>query len=91
MRLSNKKLLFVIVAEQGYIHTVTEDGFCPPQNELFFNSVCNTYQPLVDMLYRLEKEDPEMYAAAKQLLNETSTDRAIVETCSHAVYVGRKQ
>lgn len=44
-----------------------------------------------DALYRLEKEDPEMYAAAKQLLNETSTDRAIVETCSHAVYVGRKQ
>ncbi len=54
--MSNKKLLFVIVAEQGYIHTVTEDGFCPPQNELFFNSVCNTYQPLVDMLYRLEKD-----------------------------------
>ena len=54
--MSNKKLLFVIVAEQGYIHTVTEDGLCPPQNELFFNSVCNTYQPLIDMLYRLEKD-----------------------------------
>ena len=61
--MSNKKLLFVIVAEQGYIHTVAEDGFCPPQNELFFNSICNTYQPLVDMLYRLEKDKVEFKIA----------------------------
>ncbi|MBO7637410.1 MAG: DUF1957 domain-containing protein [Treponema sp.] len=54
--MSDKKLLFVIVAEQGYIHPSSENGFCPPQNELFFNAVCNTYQPLLDMLYRLEDD-----------------------------------
>ena len=44
-----------------------------------------------DALYRLEKEDPEMFELTMRLLNETSQDRAIIEMCGHAVYVGYKQ
>ncbi|MBR5419840.1 MAG: class I SAM-dependent methyltransferase [Lachnospiraceae bacterium] len=43
-----------------------------------------------DSLYRLEKEDREMFDMTMRLLNETSQDRAIVEMCGHAIYVGRK-
>ena len=44
-----------------------------------------------DSLYRLEKEDREMFEMTMRLLNDTSQDRAIIETCGHAIYVGRKQ
>ena len=42
-------------------------------------------------MYRLEKEDREMYEITMRLLNETSQERAIIEMCGHAVYVGEKQ
>jgi len=44
-----------------------------------------------DALYKLEKEDREMFEMTMRLLNETSQDRAIIEMCGHAIYVGCKQ
>ena len=43
-----------------------------------------------DALYKLEKEDREMFEMTMRLLNETSQDRAIIEMCGHAIYVGCK-
>ena len=43
-----------------------------------------------DALYRLEKEDREMFMTTMRLLNETAQDRAIIEMCGHAIYVGCK-
>lgn len=44
-----------------------------------------------DALYRLETENPEMFKTAMKLLNDTSEQKAIIEMCGHAIYVGCKQ
>ena len=44
-----------------------------------------------DALYRLEKENPEMFKTAMKLLNDTAEQKAIIEMCGHAIYVGSKQ
>lgn len=44
-----------------------------------------------DALYRLEMENPEMFKTAMKLLNDTSEQKAIIEMCGHAIYVGCKQ
>ena len=43
-----------------------------------------------DALYRLEEEDPDMFKTTMRLLNETSTEKSVIEMCGHAVYVGQK-
>lgn len=44
-----------------------------------------------DALYRLETENPEMFKTVMKLLNDTSEQKAIIEMCGHAIYVGCKQ
>ncbi len=44
-----------------------------------------------EALYRLETENPEMFKNAMKLLNDTSEQKAIIEMCGHAIYVGCKR
>jgi len=43
-----------------------------------------------EKLYELFASDPALYEKIIELINETATDPAIIETCGHAMYVGRK-
>jgi S-adenosylmethionine-dependent methyltransferase len=41
-------------------------------------------------IIKLMNEDKELYDIMIDLIDETSADPAIIETCAHAVYIGRK-
>ena len=43
-----------------------------------------------EVLFRVKEKVPEMFEVMIDMINETAEDKAIVETCGHAVYVGRK-
>lgn len=43
-----------------------------------------------DAVYRLEKENPEMFETTMKLIDDTSAQKPIVEMCGHAIYVGVK-
>jgi len=44
-----------------------------------------------EQIYKLKDENPEKYEIVINLLNKTSDDPSIIEMCSHAIYIGRKQ
>ena len=79
--------------QEGYYPSVDEidelfsvNGF----DKILIRSLRGFCYEKEDALYKLETEDPEMYIMTMQLLNETSTNRAIIEMCGHAIYVGKK-
>lgn len=43
-----------------------------------------------EQIYQLKSENPEAYHAVISLINQTAENPAIIETCSHAVYIGTK-
>lgn len=43
-----------------------------------------------EQLYELEKKDPSLFNKMIELINKTSTYPEIIETCGHALYIGRK-
>lgn len=43
-----------------------------------------------EKLFNLLERDKELYNRIIELINKTSTDPAIIETCGHAIYIGRK-
>ena len=54
--MSTNNLIFVIIAEQGYIrNTENLDSFYA-QNDILFSAISDTYIPLLNMLSRLEKD-----------------------------------
>ena len=44
-----------------------------------------------EIICGLEEKDPEMFKTIIGMINETAENKAIVETCCHAVYIGVKQ
>lgn len=54
--MSKENLVFVIVAEQGYIHNSDENKNFASQNDLLFNAISETYIPLLNLFGRLEAE-----------------------------------
>ena len=44
-----------------------------------------------EQIYRLKDENPEKYATVIDLINKTADVPPIIEMCSHAMYIGRKQ
>ena len=56
--MSDKKLIFIIVAEQGFISTLQDENndSLNPQNEILFGAITQTYIPLLNMLSKLENE-----------------------------------
>ena len=56
--MSDKKLIFIIVAEQGFISTLQDENNASlnPQNEILFGAITQTYIPLLNMLSKLENE-----------------------------------
>lgn len=55
--MSKEKLVFVVVAEQGYIRNINEKNNFAAQNDILFNAISETYIPLLNMFCRLEKEN----------------------------------
>ncbi len=43
-----------------------------------------------EYIFRMQKKDPAMFEAVIDMINQTAEDKAIVEMCGHAVYVGKK-
>ena len=43
-----------------------------------------------NMIFQAEEDNPELFEAILDLIEQTAEDKAILETCGHAVYVGRK-
>ena len=43
-----------------------------------------------EMLCSLAEKDPEMFNIIIGLINQTAEDKAIIETCCHAVYIGTR-
>ena len=43
-----------------------------------------------EKLYELSEKDSSLFYKMMELINKTSTNPAIIETCGHALYVGRK-
>lgn len=44
-----------------------------------------------EYIFRLQERDPALFSAVMELLNETAGEKAIVETCGHALYAGTKR
>ena len=44
-----------------------------------------------EVLFRVKEKNPEVFETMIAMMNETAGDRAIIETCGHAVYVGQKE
>ena len=38
----------------------------------------------------LKGSDPEYYKTILEVINETATENAVIETCGHAIFVGEK-
>lgn len=55
--MSKENLVFVIVAEQGYIRNINGKINFAAQNDILFNAISETYIPLLNMFSRLEKEE----------------------------------
>ena len=55
--MSKENLVFVIVAEQGYIRNINDKINFAAQNDILFNAISETYIPLLNMFSRLEKEE----------------------------------
>ncbi len=52
----SKNLILVIVGHQGYIRHVADKENYALQNDILFNSISNTYLPLINLFHRLEDE-----------------------------------
>jgi hypothetical protein len=44
-----------------------------------------------EQIYKLKNENPEKHKTVIDLINKTASDSSIIEMCSHAIYIGRKQ
>jgi len=55
--MSNKKIVFIIVAEQGYIRNIYDDEDFSEQNDILFTAISQTYVPLLNMLAKFENEN----------------------------------
>ena len=44
-----------------------------------------------EQIYKLKEEDPEVYETVIELIHMSADDPAIIETCSHAIYIGPKE
>ncbi len=55
--MSDKKLIIVIAAEQGYIRNQkTDEGFSA-QNDILFGAITDTYIPLLNLFTKLSAEN----------------------------------
>ncbi len=55
--MADKKLILVIVAEQGYFHRLSDRNSFPIENDILFSAISDTYLPLLNMLSSLESEN----------------------------------
>ena len=95
------------VFEQGIYHNLVDWGwqeaYFPTSNELvslfssngfskvLLRSVRGWGDTIAEQIYQLKDENLETYRTVMDLINNTADDSSIIEMCSHAIYVGRKQ
>lgn len=80
-----------------------QEAYFPTSNELvslfsrngfskiLLRSVRGWGNTLEEQIYKLRDESLEKYKTVIDLINKTADDSSIIEMCSHAIYVGRKQ
>ena len=95
------------VFEQGIYNNLVDWGwqeaYFPTSNELvtlfsnngfskvLLRSVRGWGDTMAEKIYKLKDENLERYKTVMDLINKTADDSSIIEMCSHAIYVGRKQ
>jgi S-adenosylmethionine-dependent methyltransferase len=79
-----------------------QEGYYAKSDEIEFLFAKNGFSKMVmrslrgfgynreEKLYSLLEKDKKLFNKIIELINETSTDLAIIETCGHAIYIGRK-
>lgn len=55
--MSNNKIVFILVAEQGYLRNINDDEDFSEQNDILFTAISQTYVPLLNMLSKFEAEN----------------------------------
>ncbi len=94
------------VFDSGRFTNLQEDGFqegyyAPSQEieELFrkhgftkdlLRSIRSFGYGRENLIFQAEEDDPELFATILELIEQTAENRAVLETCGHAVYIGRK-
>lgn len=95
--MSEKKLVLIIEANQGYIpQTEDKEGF-QVQNSILFSAITETYIPLLNMFCQLEKENipfklglvisPSIYA----LLSDSSIQDKYIEYLDELIKLGNAE
>ncbi len=54
--MGKKNLIISIIAEQGFIRNIGEDGAHSEENEILFNAISETYIPLLNLINKFEEE-----------------------------------
>lgn len=79
-----------------------QEGYYPTSQEIDLLFSCNGFSKTLlrslrgfgynkeEKLYELLNNDEKLFARIIDLINDTSTDPAIIETCGHAIYIGCK-
>ena len=63
-----------------------EHGF----SKILLRSVRGWGDRIEEQIYNLKNESPQMYATVIDIINQTACNTSIVEMCSHAIYVGKR-
>jgi len=95
------------VFEQGIYNNLVDWGwqeaYFPTSNDLvslfssngfskvLLRSVRGWGDIIAERIYKLKDENLEKFKLVMPLINKTAGDSSIIEMCSHAIYVGRKQ
>lgn len=79
-----------------------QEGYYPTSDEIVQlfadNGFSKTYLRSIrgwgsgkeEQIYKLQTENVQAFNAMINLINKTADDPAIIETCSHAIYIGKK-
>ena len=80
-----------------------QEGYYPPSDEIVSLFSQNGFSKVLlrsirgwghtreEQIYKLKEENPQKYEAVIDLINKTANDPSIIEMCSHAIYIGKKQ
>ena len=103
VNIDNLKQVFRSGRFQNLANAGFQEGYYPTSDEIEVLFHTHGFRKLLtrsvrsfgygreDAIYRMKEENPEMFETVMELLNETAENKAIVEMCGHAIYVGSKQ
>lgn len=93
----SKNLILAIVCHQGYIRHVSDSKKYALQNDILFNSISNTYLPLINLFHRLENENVKFKLAMVfssslcSLLDDSVVQEQYVEWLDKRIALGETE